>query len=332
MAIGKVNYKTGHNLEPIASAITSMNQSSTKKDKPVAMAQKIKAISTDATAVEGNVLNGQTFYSGGSKKTGNMPNRGAWTGRIGVNGKIAIPAGYHNGSGYVDQVIPTKGSQTYTPSTINQIIPSGQYLSGEQIIAGDPNLIPENIKVGKIIFGVQGTNLSEDTPSYFFNGTWTDGMGFTAVNTQLADYYGWWSVDSGCIRNIFRHDTIDMKEGLSSRTTKPLDLTPYRYFEIEVDKINYSGNKDNNLTVVALCKEENLEKITKDMIQGTNVGTGVLDARLQYERYYTEYNDRNIFRMNVSKLSGEYYLIIGYRSKYSTIGSSISHYRFGFTN
>ena len=44
MAIGKVNYKTGQNLEPIASAITSMNQSSTKKDKPIEMAQKIKEI------------------------------------------------------------------------------------------------------------------------------------------------------------------------------------------------------------------------------------------------------------------------------------------------
>ena len=112
MAIGKVNYKMGQNLEPIANAVTSMNQSSTKKDKPTEMAQKIKAISTDATATEGNVLNGQTFYSGGSKKTGSMPNKGAWTGRIGVNGKITIPAGYHNGSGYVDQSITSRGSIT----------------------------------------------------------------------------------------------------------------------------------------------------------------------------------------------------------------------------
>ena len=112
MSKGKVNYKMGQNLEPIANAVTSMNQSSTKKDKPTEMAQKIKAISTDATATEGNVLNGQTFYSGGSKKTGSMPNKGAWTGRIGVNGKITIPAGYHNGSGYVDQSITSRGSIT----------------------------------------------------------------------------------------------------------------------------------------------------------------------------------------------------------------------------
>ena len=112
MAKGSIRYKTGQNLEPVSSAIIAMGQQASKKDKPEILGQKIKAISTDATALEGNVLNGQTFYAGGTKKTGNMANRGAWTGRIGVNGKIAIPAGYHNGQGYVDQSITAKGSIT----------------------------------------------------------------------------------------------------------------------------------------------------------------------------------------------------------------------------
>lgn len=112
MAKGKVTYRTGQNLEPVANAITSMGQSASKKDKPEVLGQKIKAISTDATAVEGNVLTGQTFYAAGQKKTGNMANNGAWNGRIGVNGKVVIPAGYHNGHGYVDQSITTKGAST----------------------------------------------------------------------------------------------------------------------------------------------------------------------------------------------------------------------------
>ena len=332
MAIGRVDYKKSTNLEPVASAITSMGQEASKKDKPEVLGEKIKNISTDATAVETKVLQGETFYAGGNRKTGSMPNRGAWTNRLGINGKIAIPAGYHNGSGYIDQVIPTKGAQIYIPSTVDQMISAGQYLSGDQMLIGDPNLIPENIKAGRTIFGVKGNYLSEDNPSYFFNGSWIDGMGFTYVNSLLEKYYGYWYSGSGCINYGFRYETIDMKEGLSSRTTKPLDLTPYRYCEVEVDKLNYSGNTDDSITVVALCKEENLEKITKDMVQGTNTGVGVLDARLQFERYYTENSSRNIFRINVSKLSGEYYLIIGYRSKYSTIGSNVSFYRFGFTN
>lgn len=136
MAIGSVKYKTGQNLEPVAEAVTSMGQSASKKDKPNILANKIKAISTDATATEGNVLTGQTFYASGTKKTGNMANNGAWTGRIGVNGKITIPAGYHNGSGYVDQSITSQGSYTSSLSsarsddyTLYTRIPQGAYFT-----------------------------------------------------------------------------------------------------------------------------------------------------------------------------------------------------------
>lgn len=72
MAIGRVDYKKSTNLEPVASAITSMGQSASKKDKPDVLANKIKAISTDATATPSQVLSGQTFYSGGKKQQGNI--------------------------------------------------------------------------------------------------------------------------------------------------------------------------------------------------------------------------------------------------------------------
>lgn len=64
------------------------------------------------TAADSQVLNGQTYYNtdAKTKRTGGMPNRGAWTGRIGINGKMAIPAGYHNGAGYVDQAINNRGA------------------------------------------------------------------------------------------------------------------------------------------------------------------------------------------------------------------------------
>lgn len=31
-----------------------------------------------------------------------MTNRGAWTSKPTSSGKVTVPAGYHNGSGYVD--------------------------------------------------------------------------------------------------------------------------------------------------------------------------------------------------------------------------------------
>lgn len=58
---------------------------------------------------------------------------------------------------YVGSGVPTKGYQMYVPSTENQIIEAGQYLTGNQFILGDGNLIAENIKSGVYIYDVMGT-------------------------------------------------------------------------------------------------------------------------------------------------------------------------------
>lgn len=53
-------------------------------------------------AAVADVLSGKTFSSAALENaTGSMPNRGAWTGATTGNGNVAIPAGYHNGQGYV---------------------------------------------------------------------------------------------------------------------------------------------------------------------------------------------------------------------------------------
>lgn len=56
----------------------------------------------------------------------------------------------------VTGTIPSQTAQTITPTTSNQIIESGVYLSGTQTILGDANLISDNIKSGVSIFGVDG--------------------------------------------------------------------------------------------------------------------------------------------------------------------------------
>lgn len=53
--------------------------------------------------------------------------------------------------------VTTKGATTYTPSTSNQTIASGTYLTGTQTISGDANLVASNIKSGVSIFGVRGS-------------------------------------------------------------------------------------------------------------------------------------------------------------------------------
>lgn len=55
----------------------------------------------NATATD--VLTGKTFTnSSGVGISGTMPNKGAWTNTPTGSGKVKIPAGYHNGNGYVD--------------------------------------------------------------------------------------------------------------------------------------------------------------------------------------------------------------------------------------
>lgn len=59
--------------------------------------------------------------------------------------------------------VTTKAAATITPSTSNQTIASGTYLTGTQTIAGDADLIAGNIKSGVNIFGVTGTYSGLDT-------------------------------------------------------------------------------------------------------------------------------------------------------------------------
>lgn len=85
----------------IVSAINDMNQPAEITDSHDVLAQKIRNISKDATATVGDVLSGKTFYAGGVKQNGAMPNHGGIEITPGFD-NIVIPAGYHDGTGYVE--------------------------------------------------------------------------------------------------------------------------------------------------------------------------------------------------------------------------------------
>ena len=53
--------------------------------------------------------------------------------------------------------VTTKGATTYTPTTSDQTIAAGTYLTAAQTIKGDRNLIASNIKAGVSIFSVRGS-------------------------------------------------------------------------------------------------------------------------------------------------------------------------------
>lgn len=169
-ALGELFTSVSNGKDAVAAAITDKGVPTSGSDSFSQMADNIDSIVLGSgNAVEADVLSGKTFSNdSGTGKVGTMPNRGAVSQSLAVNGTYTIPQGYHNGAGQVTQAIPTKGAATITPSTVNQVIAAGQYLSGAQTIAGSANLLAANIKEGVNIFGVVG-NLKPSAFSVSFN-------------------------------------------------------------------------------------------------------------------------------------------------------------------
>lgn len=62
--------------------------------------------------------------------------------------------------------LTTQAAQIITPGTSNTTIASGKYLTGDQVVLGDTNLIPENIRSGVSIFDVAGSMANAETKVY----------------------------------------------------------------------------------------------------------------------------------------------------------------------
>lgn len=84
---------------------------------------------SDATAAAADILKDKTAYVNGQKVTG---------------------------------TITSVNAQTITPTTTDQTVNGNVFLTGAITVAGDANLLAENIKSGVTIFGVTGTYTGEE--------------------------------------------------------------------------------------------------------------------------------------------------------------------------
>lgn len=106
----------------------------------------------------GNLLSGVTAYGkNGTKYTGSMTNRGAWNNTPTSKGKVTIPAGYHNGSGYVDTTSVYNAGVTAGGFSIDKFLTSGTRSTGASPASGtytDTYTVPSSVNGILLIFPV----------------------------------------------------------------------------------------------------------------------------------------------------------------------------------
>lgn len=97
---------------------------------------------------------------------GNTPKVEQAVPKISVSAAGLITATAEQQKGYVPggtksvtHQLTTQGAKTVTPGrTAQSAVASGRYTTGDVVVSGDANLVPENIAEGVSIFGVQGTH------------------------------------------------------------------------------------------------------------------------------------------------------------------------------
>jgi len=116
-----------------------------KSGAPITGTCTFDSDTTDATALEGEILTGKTAYINKSKVTGTMPNRGGVSGTIStVAGTYTIANGYHDGSGTVqiDSTEQAKIIATNIREGITILGVEGTMTGTEDVVAGSPTVTP----------------------------------------------------------------------------------------------------------------------------------------------------------------------------------------------
>lgn len=153
---GSIATKTSSDLQASGKTVTvPAGYYASQATKDVA-AGSATTPATTITATPTISVNSSTglITASNSKTQSVTPTVGAGYVSSGTAGTITV-------SGSNTSQLTVQAAQTITPTTTDQTIASGKYLTGTQTIKGDSNLVAANIALGTTIFGVAGSFAGE---------------------------------------------------------------------------------------------------------------------------------------------------------------------------
>ncbi len=214
-----------------------------------------------ATAAASDILSGKKAGVNGSLLTGSMANKGALTGATTGNGNVAIPAGYHNGSGYVSGAGAYNKGVTDADARVNTGSANyqGGYSAGVRDADGRVNTGSTNYQTGYNA-GVSATKVGTAGRGDVLSGrTFTNGSSVGASGT-MADKGGS-TVDAGAVTqdDNYTYLTVPVNGyyNTSSRIrAQSSGLVPDSFFGLPfILRRNNTGAGDNkpSTNVARLC-------------------------------------------------------------------------------
>ena len=236
---GKTAYVNGSKITGTIKSKAAATVTPSTSDQTIASGQYLSGAQTikgDSNLVAGNIKKGTSIFG----VTGTLE-----TGSTGIDTSDATATASHILSGKTAYVngqkitgtMSSKSAATYTPSTSNQTIASGQYLSGAQTIKGDSNLVASNIRSGVSIFGVSGT----------YSGSSSSGSGnnnceaYVITSTSATVSF---KNTSGTIK-VFGYGKTTSSSGWGSSTTSVLAFCGDKYYK----SVSYGSPTSTSLSL-----------------------------------------------------------------------------------